>query len=252
MKTLKDKVAIITGCGQGVGKGIALALSKEGAKIIAAGRTFSKVKQTADEIESKGGNAFAIECDVTSLEDIQNTVSASLTQYNRIDILVNNAQLVPLGNILEVTDSAFESGWNSGPLAVHRFMKLCYPHLKSTQGSIINLGTGAAIRPDPGGYGLYAAVKEAIRALTRAAAVEWGKDGIRVNTIIPIGNSPGMKIWEELVPEEANAFKESIPLGRIGDCENDVGKAIVSLVGPNMKYITGATIPVDGGHSHLR
>jgi NAD(P)-dependent dehydrogenase (short-subunit alcohol dehydrogenase family) len=61
-----------------------------------------------------------------------------------------------------------------------------------------------------------------------------------------------MKIWEELVPDEANAFKESIPLSRIGDCEKDIGKAVVSLVGPNMRYITGATIPIDGGHSHLR
>ena len=252
MKDLEGKVAIVTGCGQGVGKGIAIALAKEGANIVAAGRTLSKVLKTADEIKSLGGKALAVECDVTNFDDIKNTVSSTIKEYNRIDILINNAQLVPLGSVLEVTDSAFESGWNSGPLAVHRFMKLCYPHLKAVQGSIINLGTGAAIRPDPVGYGLYSAVKEAIRALSRAAAVEWGLDGIRVNTIIPIGNSPGMQMWEELVPEEANSFKESIPLARIGDCEMDIGKAVVSLVGPNMKYITGATIPIDGGHSHLR
>ena len=252
MKSLQEKVAIVTGSGQGIGKGIALALAEEGAKIVSAGRTFSKVDETADEITSLGGEAIAVECDVTNLEEIENVVSLAIQTYSRIDILVNNAQLVPLGKILDVTDSSFLDGWNSGPLAVHRFMKLCYPHLKSAKGSIVNLGTGAAIRPDTDGFGLYSAVKEAIRALSRAAAVEWGKDGIRINTIIPIGNSPGMQIWEELVPEEANAFKKSIPLDRIGDCKNDIGKAVVSLVGPNMKYITGATIPIDGGHSHLR
>jgi len=252
MKSLQEKVAIVTGSGQGIGKGIALALADEGIRIIAAGRTLSKVQQTADEIESSGGKAYAISCDVTNLSDIQDVVSTTIKKFSRIDILVNNAQLVPLGKVLEVSDSDFESGWVSGPLAVHRFMKLCHPYLKEVDGNIINLGTGAAIRPDSSGYGLYSSVKEAIRALSRAAAVEWGEDGIRVNTIIPIGNSPGMKIWEELVPDEANAFKESIPLSRIGDCEKDIGKAVVSLVGPNMRYITGATIPIDGGHSHLR
>ena len=172
--------------------------------------------------------------------------------HNSIDILVNNAQIVPLGKVLDVTDESFNLAWKSGPLATHRFMKLSYPYLKESSGSIVNLGTGAAIRPDPKGFGAYTAVKEAIRALSRAAAVEWGIDGIRVNTIIPLANSPGMDMWEKMAPEEAKAFKETIPLARIGDCEEDIGEAVVALVGPQCKYITGATLTLDGGHAHLR
>ena len=252
MADLKDKVAIITGAGQGVGKGIAIALAKAGASIVASGRTLSKVQETIKEIEVLGGKGIALECEVTNQEHIESCVKKTLSTFSSIDILVNNAQIVPLGEVLDITDEAFNQAWLSGPLATLRFMKLCYPYLKDSQGSVINLGTGAAIRPDPKGFGAYTAVKEAIRSLSRATAVEWGKDGIRVNTIIPLANSPGMDMWEDMFPEEAKDFKETIPLGRIGDCEEDIGQAVVALVGPQCKYITGATLTLDGGHAFVR
>ena len=206
MADLKDKVAIITGAGQGVGKGIAIALAKAGASIVASGRTLSKVQETIKEIEVLGGKGIALECEVTNQEHIESCVKKTISTFNSIDILVNNAQIVPLGEVLDITDEAFNQAWLSGPLATLRFMKLCYPYLKDSQGSVINLGTGAAIRPDPKGFGAYTAVKEAIRSLSRATAVEWGKDGIRVNTIIPLANSPGMDMWEDMFPEEAKAL----------------------------------------------
>tara|TARA_Y100001949_G_scaffold15025_1_gene10880 strand:+ start:171 stop:929 length:759 start_codon:yes stop_codon:yes gene_type:complete len=252
MTDLSNKVAVITGAGQGVGKGIALALAKAGAYVSISGRTLSKVEDTLREIEKSGGQGIALECEVTNLEHIEKCIEVTVEQFNSIDILVNNAQIVPLGKVLDVTDESFNLAWKSGPLATHRFMKLSYPYLKESSGSVVNLGTGAAIRPDPKGFGAYTAVKEAIRALSRAAAVEWGIDGIRVNTIIPLANSPGMEMWEKMVPEEAKAFKETIPLARIGDCEEDIGEAVVALVGPQCKYITGATLTLDGGHAHLR
>jgi NAD(P)-dependent dehydrogenase (short-subunit alcohol dehydrogenase family) len=102
------------------------------------------------------------------------------------------------------------------------------------------------------GYGAYAAVKEGIRALTRAAAVEWGADGIRVNAIIPLALSPGMEYWTRTRPEEAAAFLATVPLGRVGDCEDDIGRAVVTLVGPELGYLTGSTLMLDGGQAYLR
>ena len=97
-----------------------------------------------------------------------------MAEFGTIDILVNNAQEVPLGPLAGVSDETFTAGWESGPLATFRLMKLCHPHLKGG-GSIVNLGTAAAKRWDMANYGCYAAVKEAIRSLTRAAACEWSK-----------------------------------------------------------------------------
>ena len=130
MADLKDKVAIITGAGQGVGKGIAIALAKAGASIIASGRTLSKVQETIKEIEVLGGKGIALECEVTNQEHIESCVKKTISTFNSIDILVNNAQIVPLGEVLDITDEAFNQAWLSGPLATLRFMKLCYPYLK--------------------------------------------------------------------------------------------------------------------------
>lgn len=251
MGILTGKTAIVTGAGQGVGRGIALALASEGCAVAVAGRTLAKLEAVAKEIAGRGARAHPIVCEVGDAAQIEACVAKTLDVFGGIDILVNNAQEVPLGKLLDVSDEAFRAGFESGPLASLRFMRACHPHL-SGGGCIVNLGTGAALRPDPVGYGAYSAVKEATRALTRAAAVEWGPDGIRVNAIIPLALSPGMEIWMKSRPQEAEAFMSTVPLRRGGDCELDIGRAVVMLVGPAGAYITGSTLMLDGGQGYLR
>jgi len=245
------KTAVITGAGQGVGKGIAMALSAHKSNVALVGRTLSKVQEVADQIIQKGGSATAIECDVKNKSDIEKAILQTIEKFSSIDFLVNNAQEVPLGNLLHVDDEAFENGWKSGPLATFRFMKLCHPYLKGG-GKIINLASSSALRADSEGYGAYASVKEAIRAISRTAAVEWGQDNILVNCIMPLAKSTGMEWWMNERPEEASAFVQTIPLGRVGDCKDDIGEAVCHLFSDGMSYITGSTIMLDGGQAFLR
>ena len=248
MAELKSKVAIVTGAGQGVGQGIAFALADKGASVAVTGRTLAKCETTVEEIEARGGTALAIECDVNSLESLQACVDKTVKIYGGVNILVNNAQQVPLGSLLEVDDDSFNVGWNSGPLATFRMMKLCYPHLKG-DGCIINLASTAGRRWDMRGFGPYGAVKEAIRVLTRSAACEWGEDNIRANVILPHATSPGLKWWIENEPEAAQEFISTIPLKRIGDCEGDIGKFVALLCSPEASYVSGQSIALDGGQA---
>jgi len=251
MGRLDGKVAIVTGAGQGGGRGIALALAGEGAAIVAAGRTLAKCDDTVAELTRRGQRGIAVRCDVERADDCVALVDRAVAELGTVDILVNNAQVVPLGRLLEVTDEEADAGWRSGPLASLRLMRACHPHLVGG-GVVVNLGTAASLRPDPIGYGAYAAVKEAIRALTRAAACEWGPDGIRVNAMVPLSSSPGMDTWKAMVPDEYEAFMATVPLGRLGDPEGDIGKAVVFLCSDESSYITGQTLIVDGGQAFLR
>jgi len=250
MSKLKGKVALVTGAGQGVGQGIAFALAQEGVAVAVTGRTLSKVEKTAAEIVKRGGKALALECDVKDTASLQRSVEQTVKQFGGLNILVNNAQEVPLGPLLGVSDEGFTAGWDSGPLATFRLMKLCHPHLKG-DGNIINLASPAAMRWDASNYGVYAAVKEAIRSLTRAAACEWAKDGIRTNAILPLANSPGMEWWTREHPQEAAAFIATVPMQRVGECEADIGRFVVSLCSEDCRYINGQSIAVDGGQAYL-
>lgn len=252
MGNLADKTAVVTGGGQGVGQGIALALAKAGASVIVSGRTESKLEATCAQIEAAGGKAIAVPTNVKNAGDLASLVNRAVAETGGLDILVNNAQEVPLGKLADVSDEAFQAGFESGPLASFRLMKLAHPHLKARGGGVIfNLASSAGIRWDMTGYGAYAAVKQAVRSLTRAAAAEWGRDGIRVLTIAPHAASPGLKGWVEHNPIEAEAFFRTIPLGRIGECEEDIGEAVVALCAPELSYLTGATIPLDGGQANF-
>ncbi len=250
MGKLDGKVALITGAGQGIGRGIALALAKEGVHIAAAGRTESKVVATAEAIEELGGKALALRCDVSSADDVDAAVQRTVTHFGGVDILVNNANDCRPGPLLSFTDAEYERSFATGPLATLRLMRACYPVMKERGGgSIVNLVTSAAVRWDASNYGVYGSIKEGMRSLTRAAACEWGVDGIRVNAIAPHAMSPGLEAWIARNPEEAEEFRAGIPLRRIGDPETDIGRAVVFLVGEDAGYLTGATIPLDGGQS---
>jgi NAD(P)-dependent dehydrogenase (short-subunit alcohol dehydrogenase family) len=250
MGTLDGKIAIVTGAGQGVGEGIALALAKEGAAIVAAGRTLSKVAATCEKIAAFGGRALPVLCDVCHPPDIQATIEKTLKEFGGIDILINNAQIVHNDLLDNLDDGQFTEVFDSGPFATFRFMKAVKPHMKARGGgNIINLATSGAVRWDAKGYGVYAAAKQAIRSLSRAAAHEWAADGIRVNTIAPIAMTPALEGWIAGDPEGSNAFLDTIPMKRIGDPERDIGRAVVFLVGPDAGYVTALTMPLDGGQA---
>jgi NAD(P)-dependent dehydrogenase (short-subunit alcohol dehydrogenase family) len=249
---LQGKTALVTGAGQGVGQGIALALAAEGARVAVTGRTLAKLESTCKLIEQRGGEALPVVCDVKSLESMEQCLATVLQRFGGLYILVNNAQEVPLGKLEDVTDESFAAGWESGPLATFRFMKLCRPHLGADGGGcIINLASSAGMRWDMTGYGAYAATKEAIRALTRAAACEWGAEGIRTNVILPHAKSPGLQWWMENRPEEAAAFVATIPQRRVGDCEDDIGRFVVMLCTDASAYVNGQSIALDGGQANL-
>ena len=250
MGELQGKTALVTGAGQGVGQGIALALAAEGVQVVVTGRTASKLDKTVAMIAGRGGRALALGCNVKQPADLEKSVNETVSHFGGLNILVNNAQEVPMGALLDVTDEAFIAGFESGPLATLRLMKLAYPHLKG-DGCIINLASTAAKRWDMSGYGAYAAVKESIRSLTRAAACEWGPDGIRTNVILPHARSPGLAWWMDNNPEEAEAFQASIPQRRVGECEDDIGRFVVQLCSEGSRYVNGQSIAVDGGQAYL-
>jgi NAD(P)-dependent dehydrogenase (short-subunit alcohol dehydrogenase family) len=248
---LDGKIALVTGAGKGIGRGVTLALARAGATVVASGRRADTLDETLELVAGAGGRATSAICDVNDPAQIADLVETTVAAHGTIDILINNAQgQMGRGKLLDIGAEDFEAAFTSGPLATFRLMQACYPHLRG-DGVIVNFGTGAGIRPDPVGYGCYAAVKEAIRALSRAAAVEWGVDGIRVHSIIPLAGSDALKTWAEQRPEESKRFFESVPLRRIGDPEEDIGRAIVFLCGPDSSYITGNSIALDGGQAYL-
>lgn len=247
---LESKAALVTGAGQGVGQGIALALAAEGARVAVTGRTLEKLEATCAIIKERGGEAFPLVCDVKSLDSMSACVDQVVARFKGLNILVNNAQEVPLGTLDQVTDESFTRGWDSGPLATFRLMKLCRPYLKG-DGCIINLASSAGKRWDMSGYGAYAATKEAIRSLTRAAACEWGPEGIRTNVILPHAKSPGLEWWMDNNAEEAAAFVATIPQRRVGECEDDIGRFVAMLCSDASAYVNGQSIGLDGGQAYL-
>ena len=252
MSGLDGKVALVTGAGQGVGQGIALALATEGVGLAVVGRTEAKLEATAEQLRARGVRAEIFTANVLDTDVLPGLVDEIADRMGRLDIVVNNAYSGTLGPLLETDMRQFTKGFVSGPFAALAIMKAAHPHLVAAGGgSIINLVTAAMVRWDLSNYGAYAAAKSALRSVSRTAAVEWAVDGIRVNSIAPHALSPGLKWWVDNHPEEAEEFVASIPMKYIGDPEADIGRAVVALCGEDLRYLTGATIPLDGGQAHF-
>ncbi|RMH67226.1 MAG: SDR family oxidoreductase [Actinomyces sp.] len=252
-RPLAGRTALVTGAGQGVGRGIALALADAGARVVCAGRTVAKCETVAAEIGRRGGEAIAVGCDVKDAGQVTATVEAAVARFGGLDIVVNNAQEVPRGPILEVDDDAYRAGWESGPLATVRFMRAAHPHLAASPhgGVVINLASHAGVKPDPSRAGLYAGLKEEIRTIGRAAAIEWAPDGIRVFSILPLARTPALDAFEQADPERYAEVLAEIPQRRFGDPETDIGPVVVFLCTSAARYLTGISVPIDGGTAHI-
>lgn len=241
MGKLDGRVAIVTGSGQGIGKGEAIELAKEGAKVVLATRTVSRAEDVQKEIEAFGGEAFAIACDVKDPEQVKNVVAKTVEKYGTVDILVNNAQqFIWETPLMEYTDDDMDMIFKSGFLAAFHFMKEVFPIMaEKGKGAIINTGSAAGTLGSAGAVA-YASNKEAIRALTRVAAREWGPLGIRCNNICPVVDTVSMTdIQRQVLPQMAAQ-------GRIPSAE-EVGKVVVFLASDDSSALTGYTLNADAG-----
>ncbi|WP_256390376.1 SDR family NAD(P)-dependent oxidoreductase [Pseudomonas yamanorum] len=196
MSRLNGKVAIVIGAGRGIGRATAKLFAKEGAKVAVVSRTAENVAGVVAEIQAAGGTALGIVCDVSDPIQISVAVEKVLVEYGRIDILVNNAfdPSVVFSSVLDLSTEQLQRNLEMGPIAYLRTMQACYPHLKASgEGRVINFASLAGVIGLQG-YAPYNMAKEAVRALTRSAAREWGADNITVNNVMPVADTWGLML----------------------------------------------------------
>ncbi len=247
---LQGKVAIITGSASGIGRGIAHAMAKEGAHVAIVDINEEKGQETLKEINAITEGMLFIK-DISKQENVAEVVQAVVEKFGKLDILVNNAHASKQALFTETTMDMFDFSFGTGFYPTFHFMQAAYPELKKTKGKIINFASGAGLDGQPT-QASYAAAKEAIRAISRVAANEWGPEGINVNLISPIALTPGVEAWREAAPELYEKMINGIPKRRLGDPEGDIGRTAVFLASSDADYITGQTIMVDGGSIKLR
>ena len=261
MGHLKGKTAIITGGGRAVlkdgscgsiGYGIATAYAKEGANLVITGRNMQKLLDAKEELERLYGiQVLAVQADVAAGQDndavVQNVIDKAIETFGDIHVLINNAQASASGvPLAEKTTKQFDLALYSGLYATFHYMKACYPYLKRTKGTVINFASGAGLFGNFG-QSSYAAAKEGIRGMSRVAATEWGADGINVNVVCPLAWTAQLEKWADQYPEAFEANVKMPPMGHYGDVEKEIGRACVALASPDLKYLTGETITLEGG-----
>ena len=247
MGDVDGKVVLITGSGQGIGRGMAHHLGKHGATIVVAEWKAHRVERVVGQLHELGVEAMGVECNILDRASIEAAVAQTVDRYGRIDGLINNAHTftahVPIADVGE-EDLDLNYGTVKGTLWA---MQAVRPHMKAQGwGRIVNFASAAGIT-GMAGYAAYNASKEAIRALTRTAAREWGRDGIVVNAIAP-GAASKRGLDSAARDEDAyQLFARTHPIGRQGDPEDDIGPVALFLCSDGCRYLTGQTFMVDGG-----
>lgn len=248
MRQLDGKVAIVTGGARGIGKGVATAFVKAGAKVLFVDREVELGQATEAELKALGGDVEFMAMDLSDRAALPGIVERAVARFGRLDILANVAQASRQLLLAETSDADMDVSFDTGFWPTFVLMRAAYPHLVEAKGNVINFATGAAMDA-LATQGSYAAAKEAIRAISKVAATEWGPQGVRVNIICPFANSPGVMAWKEWAPDDYATQIGKVSLRRIGDCETDIGAAAIFLASDAAGYITGQTLMVDGGQT---
>ena len=247
-QSLEGRVAIVTGAAQGVGKGIAGALLQRGASVLMVDVKSELLQATADEFTIEGWTSGILVADVTEPATPRAVVDSALEHFGKVDALVNNAiasnEPKPL---VDITIDDYDLDFDTGPRATFFLMQAVYPVMAAAGGGVIvNLGSGSGT----GGQAMftaYGAAKEAIRGMSKAAALEWGRENVRVNVVCPFADSPGVQFWQDVAPKDYDRALRAVPLQRVGRIREDIGAVVAFLVGDDGAYLTGQTIMIDGG-----
>ena len=247
---LENKTAIVTGGASGFGAGIAQRFAHEGASVVVADINDPEGESIASEIRDSGGDAVYIHADVTSRSDTKRMISAAVEHSGQLDILINNAGFSHANkSFTEVADEEFDRVYNVNVKAVYIAIQEAIPIFKQQgHGCIINTSSTAALRPRPG-LAVYCSSKGAVSNLTKALAVEFAGDQIRINSLCPVIGETGMLETFMGVPDTAEnrkKFEATIPMGRFST-PSDVAAAALFLASDDASFITGVTMEVDGG-----
>lgn len=243
---LKDRVAVVTGGGGGIGAGLALGLAAHGAIVVVTGRTEASLAKTVQAVRAAGGRAHAVAMDVADAASCAAAAARIAAEVGEVSILVNNAGVI---EYVAVEDPAIGEAWKNtietnlnGPF--NTAMAFLAP-LKATRGAIVNIGSIAGYVYTSNTVG-YSASKGGVHMLTVALARELGKDGVRVNAVAPGAINTPMSPSASDEKRMANLLRR-VPLGRIGQPDDLVGP-VVFLASPMAAYVTGTTLRADGGY----
>lgn len=240
MTRFKDKVALITGGGTGIGRATAKAIVAEGGKAVITGRREQPLKALADEHPD---SIRYVSADVSSADGPAKAVAFTVEQFGQIDILINNAGVAHMGPLLHTDDRAIDRAFDINVKGVLRLSREAAPHLQTTRGNVVTISSivGDAAIPNAAAY---AGSKAAVQQITRVLAAEFGPTGVRFNAVAPGYTVTDMSAG--LSDEVQQAMIAQTPMGRAGTPE-DIAKAIVFLASDDASWITGQTLQSSGG-----
>ena len=245
---LKDKVAIVTGSGRGIGRDIALAYAREGAHVLINDIDSTTAGTTAAEVASIGMRSLSVTADVARKPDVDRMVDAAMREFGRIDIVVNNAMKIVPGKLEELTEDAWDTTMNIGLRGAFLVSQVAARHMIAQKsGCIVNIASIAGLFPY-NWAGSYSVVKAGLLMLTKLQAMEWAPHGIRANAITPgYIRTPGTEAMYA-DPEIFEGRRKGVPMGRVGTGE-DVSGVAVFLASSESQYTTGSIVGADGGQA---
>jgi 3-oxoacyl-[acyl-carrier protein] reductase len=242
---LRDKIAIVTGAGSGMGEAIAHTYAREGAKVA----VLDVNEQAANKVASAiGANALAVACDVTNKADIMRAVEMTEKKFGVTDILVNNAGVAHVNKpLMEIDEREYDRVFDVNVKGLFMFIQAVVPAMRQKGGGVIvNIGSTAGLRPRPG-LSAYNATKGAVHNLTKTLAVELAPDKIRVCAIAPVAtDTPLLPTFLGPAPGQREKFIATVPLGRLATSQ-DIADAALFLASQDAKFLTGNIMEVDGG-----